>query len=146
VTLSDQTPGAAIYYTLDGTSPTTASARYTAPIEVSWQAIVNAIAVSPGAANSAVTAGAYLIERQLPPPTFTPASGAYDAPFTFRLTNDSADCKAGTCVLAYSVNGEGFKNYTGPVTITRLGTTLVKAITTETHHKTSVSEATYTIK
>jgi len=37
VTLSDSTPGALIYYTIDGTTPTTASNLYAAPITVSVQ-------------------------------------------------------------------------------------------------------------
>jgi hypothetical protein len=83
----------------------------------------------------------------LTPPTFTPSSGAHKAPFTFRLTNDSADCTPGSCVLYYSVNGGGSIKYSGPVTITQLGATTVKAIATEWHQTTSAaSEATYTIK
>jgi len=49
VTLSDTTPGVAIYYTLDGTSPTTASALYTGPFLVTTTVNLQAIAVKSGA-------------------------------------------------------------------------------------------------
>jgi alpha-L-rhamnosidase len=45
VTLSSLIEGAEIYYTTDGTEPTTASARFTAPIPVSQNTTIRAIAV-----------------------------------------------------------------------------------------------------
>ena len=45
---------ASIYYTLDGTVPTSSSTPYNAPFSVSGQQIVKAIAISPGAGSSTV--------------------------------------------------------------------------------------------
>src|SRR3954453_4387525 len=45
VTLADLTTGAKIYYTLDGSTPSTTSQQYQAPFLVSSNLIVNAIAV-----------------------------------------------------------------------------------------------------
>jgi uncharacterized repeat protein (TIGR03806 family) len=54
VTLSDATPNSTIYYTLDGTTPTTNSLLYTGPFVLTTSAAVQAIAAQPGAMNSGV--------------------------------------------------------------------------------------------
>ncbi|MGA3161761.1 MAG: chitobiase/beta-hexosaminidase C-terminal domain-containing protein [Terracidiphilus sp.] len=61
VTISDTTPGAAIYYTTNGTPPTTSSTLYSAPITVSASETVMAIATATGYLQSAVGSAAYLI-------------------------------------------------------------------------------------
>ena len=60
VTLSDATTGAVIYYTTDGSQPSTASLVYSAPISVANQTI-SAIAVAPGDLVSAPISSAYTI-------------------------------------------------------------------------------------
>jgi len=139
VTLSDRTPGAVIYYTLDGTMPTNKSTQYTAPIPVTWQDTINAIAISSDG-NSTVVSATYAIDRPLPPPTFGSPSGTYSAPFTLTLTPDPTDCKPGGCDLYYTINGNdgaGYKKCTGPVTITRIGTSSVRTFETAFHYTTS---------
>jgi glucosylceramidase len=61
VTLSDATTGASIYYTTDGTTPTTKSTLYSAsaPIAVSSTTTIEAIAVASGYSASAVATGTY---------------------------------------------------------------------------------------
>lgn len=52
VTLSDTTPGSTIYYTLDGTAPTTSSAQFFAPLLVSSSQTLTAMATAPNSTNS----------------------------------------------------------------------------------------------
>ena len=61
VTLKCATPGAVIYYTLDGSVPTTASAVYSVPIAVSATTTINAMGVVPNYKNSAVGTATYTI-------------------------------------------------------------------------------------
>jgi uncharacterized protein (TIGR02145 family) len=62
VTLSTTTPGADIYYTIDGSNPTTSSAKYTDSILVSKSQTIKAIAVKFGWENSRVLNAKYVIK------------------------------------------------------------------------------------
>lgn len=59
VTLSSSTSGATIYYTIDGSTPTTSSTQYLAPFLVASNETVSAIAVLTGETNSTVTTKAF---------------------------------------------------------------------------------------
>ena len=61
VTLSDITSGAAIYYTLDGSTPTIASTLYSGSISVSASETINAIAILGGHAFSPVASAVYTV-------------------------------------------------------------------------------------
>lgn len=61
ITISTTTSGASIYYTSDGNTPTTSSARYTAPMSVGTTQTLKAIAVAAGYTNSSVATAAYTI-------------------------------------------------------------------------------------
>jgi sugar lactone lactonase YvrE len=62
VTLSDKTAGAVIYYTVNGTTPSTSSARYKSPIPVKATETIKAIAIAPGHTVSAVASAKFTIE------------------------------------------------------------------------------------
>ncbi len=64
VTLSDGLPGTTIYFTLDGTTPTTASARYGSPLAVNSTTTIKALAVTNGYSNSAIAKATYTIAPQ----------------------------------------------------------------------------------
>ncbi len=61
VTISDSTSGAIIYYTTDGTTPTSSSNTYSGPISVSTNTVINTIAVAPGYRDSQISTGTYII-------------------------------------------------------------------------------------
>jgi len=63
VTLQDATSGAAIYYTMDGTTPTVNSTKYLGkPIPVSRTTTIKAIAVANGDLSSVVSTGLFTID------------------------------------------------------------------------------------
>ena len=71
VTMSTATSSASIYYTSDGSTPTTSSTQYTGPITISSNTTVKAIAAATGYLQSKVTSA-----------TFTFTSGQCSAPTT----------------------------------------------------------------
>jgi hypothetical protein len=66
VTISDGTQGSTIYYTTDGTVPTSSSNMYTAPISIAVSSTIKAIAVLTGT-SSGVASSTLTITSALPP-------------------------------------------------------------------------------
>jgi hypothetical protein len=97
VSLSSSTSGASIYYTTNGTTPTSASTLYSAPINVSATTTINAIATSNSAANSAVASATYTIQAA-PTFTLTPASN----PWTLQQNAGATQTIAVTPVNGFS--------------------------------------------
>lgn len=61
VTLSTTTPGATIYYTTDGSTPTTGSTIYTGALTINQSVVLQAIATAPGYIDSGVSSATYII-------------------------------------------------------------------------------------
>jgi len=144
VTIATTTTGAAIYYTTNGTTPTTASTKYTTALKVSATEKLEAIAVATGYSNSAVAAAAYTITPQAATPTFSPAAGTYTAAQTVTITDSTAGA-----TIYYTTNG------TTPTTASTRYTTALKVSATETleaiavatgYTNSSVATAAYTVK
>lgn len=116
VALTSATPSAKIYYTTNGSTPTTSSTLYAGPITVSASQTVKAFATSTGLADSTVASAAYVITAQAAMPTFTPAAGTYTAAqsVTISTTTPSA-------TIHYTTNGTtptaSSTVYTGPITV-----------------------------
>jgi sugar lactone lactonase YvrE len=77
VMITDTTPAAVIYYTTNGTAPSSSSMQYTGPIALTANATIRAIAVSTGYTISATATAAYIIALPAPQPSFAPAAGTY---------------------------------------------------------------------
>ncbi|WTR19343.1 chitobiase/beta-hexosaminidase C-terminal domain-containing protein [Streptomyces sp. NBC_00138] len=85
VTISDATSGAAVHYTLDGSTPTASSATYGGALTISATTTVQAIAVKSGLTNSAVASATFTIgttsggcPAQSDTPNFGPNVHIYD--------------------------------------------------------------------
>jgi hypothetical protein len=61
VTISDSTPNASIYYTTNGSTPSTGSTLYSAPIQVATSELLQAVAIAPGFSQSADASANYTI-------------------------------------------------------------------------------------
>ena len=97
VTITDSIQGAAIYYTTDGSTATTASNLYSGPITVSATETLQAIAVVTGYTESAVTSAAYTINQPVTPTITwaTPAAIMYGTALSATQL-DSTSSVAGT--------------------------------------------------
>jgi hypothetical protein len=147
VTLSDSTPGASIFYTTDGSTPTVASFLYNLPITIDVSETIEVLAVASGYQNSLVIGGTYTIRSIGAPaaaaPQFSPAGGTFDHAPTVQIT----DMTSGS-VIHYTLDGSAPTTaspvYSAPIAVA--STTTIKAIASAVNYKTSaVTSATYTI-
>jgi LysM repeat protein len=143
VTISDATAGTTIYYTTNGTTPTTSSSVYSGAITVSATETLEAIAVKTAYTNSATASAAYAIAPVLPVPTFSLAPGTYTTSQTVTI----GDATAGTTIY-YTTNGTmpttSSSVYSGAITVS--ATETLEAIAVKTAYTNSaVASAAYAI-
>lgn len=122
VALSDATSGAVLYYTTDGTTPTTSSNRYNGPIMVSSATTIRAIAAASGYANSAVANGTYTIDTSVSVPSSASTQ-------TVTISDETSGA-----VIYYTTDGStpntSSRRYTGPITVSNTETVKAIAIAT----------------
>ncbi len=141
MTLTDSTPGATIYYTTNGTTPTTASTPYTGAIPVSTTTTINAIAVGGNFGPSAVASGTYTIRAATP--SMSPTPYTYTTAQTVTLTDSTPGA-----TIYYTTNGTtpttASTPYTGPITVST--TTTINAIAAGgSSGPSAVASGTYTV-
>lgn len=137
VALSDKTEGVSIYYTLDGTTPTTSSNLYVSPITISKTATLKAIAVDINGNASEVLNNTYVIGTT----TINPAkpvasipSGTYNTAQTVKLSDKTEGVS-----IYYTLDGttpsSKSKLYSEPITVSSTAT--LKAIAIDTNGNSS---------
>jgi hypothetical protein len=127
VTISSETAGAVIYYTTDGSTPTTGGTAYTNPTTVvlsSGNMTLKAIASASGSV-STVTTQTYEYVEVLDP-TFTPAALYFSGPTEVMITSGTQDAS-----IYYTLNGEiptsNSTLYTAPFALTS-DAAIIKAV------------------
>jgi predicted CXXCH cytochrome family protein len=142
VTMTDATLGATIYYTTNGTTPTTSSTQYTQPFTLSTTTTIEAMAVSNGYSPSKLSIATYSFQAAVP--LFSPGSlRTYTTPQAVTLT----DATPGVTIY-YTLDGSTpttlSTQYTGPFTVST--TTTIKTFAAGGGYgASSVNSATYTI-
>ncbi len=114
VTIACSTPETAIHYTTNGSTPTSSSPLYTAPVSVAQTTVLKAIAVKTGWSDSNVTTGSY--NFQIYAPEFNPAGGQYSGVQTVTIT-----CQTPGVQIRYTTDNttpsQTSALYTGPIYI-----------------------------
>jgi hypothetical protein len=144
VSISDTSTNAAIYYTVDGSNPTSASTVYSGPISVGATETLNAIATGNGFATSPVATALYTINLPTAAtPTFSVAAGTYTSPQTVTI----ADATAGAAIY-YTTNGStptaSSTPYAGAITVSATETINAIAIASN-YNNSAIASGTYTI-
>lgn len=145
VALKTTTPNSTIYYTLDGTTPSTSSTKYIGPISIASTHTLKAIATSPSLTNSAVASGLYTIQPAIAAaPTFSPPPGTYTSYAQVSMSTTTSGA-----TIYYTTNGADPNTagalYRGYITIH--ATSTVKAIAKAPGvNNSSVTTGLYTIK
>jgi hypothetical protein len=147
VTITDSTPGAQIFYTTDGSTPTTASTKYAGTaINVTTTTTINAIVTAPSFLQSPVATATYTLVTQVAMPSFSPAPGSYTTAQSVTITSTTPNSQIyyTTNNTAPSPGTSGTTLYSTPVLIS--STTTLQALAKAPNLTNSpVAIVTYTI-
>lgn len=146
VAITVATPGASIFYTLDGTEPNLNSILYSGPL-VAWRAVtIKAFAVKSGYVNSDAVSGTYEIQLSTTAasaPRFNYESGIYDTTLEVLLTCDTPGAEI-FYTLDHTVPTLESPKFTGTIEIAI--TTTIRAVAIASGYANSeVAPAEYTI-
>lgn len=125
VTLESATTGASIYYTLDGSDPTSGT-LYEQSILIQDDTTLRAVAKKSNMENSPIVEREYVIlEKKVATPTFDPVPGTFSTSQSVTISSETPGAS-----IYYTTNGEDPATlgtlYSGPIPVTQ--TTTIKAI------------------
>jgi len=153
ITINCATSGATIYYTTDGSTPTTSSNQYSEPFDLTstgGNVTVKAIAVKADMDDSEIATSYYRFTNPKAP-TFNPASGTvHNDAFNVTISSEYEDA-----VIYYMLDpasaptaaqmSESGTLYENPVNVSGEGSHTIYAMVVRNGIKSSVVNATYTI-
>ncbi len=131
VTITTETEGATIYYTMgaDPADPTSSSDEYTDPIEITANTTIKAIAIKNGLNDSEVSSATFTVAAALSDDEFAWSASSYEATLggensfpTLTNTHNLSVTYQSTTEATATVNASG------EVTPVKVGTTTIKAI------------------
>lgn len=147
VTISSATGGVSIYYTTDGSTPTTGSTLYTTPVAVNSSLTIKAIATGGGYSTSPVGTAPYVIDASAAAPTFSPVGGNYTSPQTVTPSTSSTGC--GPSIVWNFTNAQTGGNLTststGPIPVNSSLTVYGQVQGCSGFTNSPISSATYSI-
>jgi len=138
----------AIYYTTDGSDPTTSSNLYKDPITLTNSVVIKAVCVVEGKTNSDIAQFVYTKAGTVSAPEFSITSSEVDQGTAVEITTATEGAS-----VYYSTSGvtpseenlDSMTLYSGPITVTRPAT--IKAIAVKDDlHNSAVNSATYTVR
>ena len=114
VSITTVTSGATLYYTTDGTEPTTSSTQVTGNVTVDQTLTLKAIAVKAGMSDSVVTSADYTLTAKTP--TTSPSAGTYTSNQNVTMSSTSQGV-----TIRYTTDGtiptEASTEYTGALLV-----------------------------
>lgn len=148
VTISCATEGATIYYTTDGTEPTTSSAVYSGAITVNKAMTIKAMAAKEGNyTDSEVASATFTIKARevVATPVISPAGGEVEEGTTVTIS-----CATSGATVYYTIDGTtpttSSAVYSGAITVNSAMTVKAMAAKSGYYTNSGVATATFTIK
>ena len=140
------TEGATIYYTTDGSTPTSSSTQYLTSFKITESATIKAIAYKDGLGYSNVAEEHYeIINETVANPTFSISGGTFDEP----IKNLILSCATEGATIHFTLNGndptESSPVYSQPLSFSETVTVKARAFKNE-YEPSDIVEQTYVIE